>query len=95
MRLINVLTEADFGGMGNEVSSRSSSGPRWRENGTMTAATEIRIGGSYTHKLHGRCIVIRKNRNGYWIQTWGGPSGDKVYTFKGIAAEDLSRSPIE
>jgi hypothetical protein len=55
--------------------------------------TQITIGGSYTHTLHGNCIVLNQNKNGYWIQVWGGPCGDKLYTFKGIRAEDLkSRS---
>lgn len=58
-------------------------------------ATEIRIGGCYTHKLHGRCVVTYKNRGGYWIQVWGGISGDKVYTFKGVKEEDLSERKPE
>lgn len=52
-------------------------------------ATEIRVGGSYNHAIHGNCIVTLKNKNGFWIQVWGGPSGDKVYTFKGISASEL------
>lgn len=51
---------------------------------------EIRIGKCYQHTLHGSCVVTFHNRNGYWIQCWGGINGDKLYTFKGIRAEDLS-----
>ena len=53
-------------------------------------ATEIKIGGSYSHRVHGRCVVLCKNRRGYHIQVWGGISGDKLYIFKGISADDLS-----
>jgi hypothetical protein len=55
-----------------------------------TTMTEIKVGGSYKHTVHGNCIVIYQNRGGYWIQVWGGPCGDKKYTFKGIKATDLS-----
>jgi hypothetical protein len=50
---------------------------------------EIQIGGSYVHTLFGNCIVLYRNSRGYWIQCWGGPSGDKLYTHKGIKASDL------
>jgi hypothetical protein len=58
----------------------------------MTAMTDSLIGRTATHKLHGRCVVLYKNRNGYWISVWGGPRGDKLYTFKGIKAEDLEET---
>lgn len=56
----------------------------------MSVATEIRIGGCYAHKTHGSCVVTHHNSRGYWIQVWGGTCGDKLYTFKGIAGDDLS-----
>lgn len=53
-------------------------------------AKDIKIGRTYIHRLHGQCVVLRKNRLGYWIDCWGGINGDKLYTFKGIQAKDLS-----
>lgn len=54
---------------------------------------EVRIGGSYRHEgkyvSHGNCIVIGENRLGFKIQVWGGPNGDKVYTFSGIKHAEL------
>lgn len=55
-------------------------------------APTITIGRCYVHKLHGECVVVLKNRNGYWIQVWDGRSGDRLHTFKGIRAADLSPS---
>ena len=37
--------------------------------------TEIKVGGTYRHKLHGSCVVVRINREGCWIQVWGGING--------------------
>lgn len=54
---------------------------------------EVQIGRCYNHKGFGHCIVTHKNRNGFWVLCWGGPAGDKAYTFKGITAADLSPKP--
>ena len=53
-------------------------------------AAGIKIGWRYSHKTHGQCVVTHRNRAGFWIQVWGGISGDKLYTFKGIDGADLS-----
>lgn len=51
---------------------------------------EVQVGRCYNHTLFGHCIVTHKNKNGFWVSTWGGPTGDKHYTMKGVKAADLS-----
>ena len=51
---------------------------------------EVQVGRCYDHKGFGHVIVCRRTRNGFWVLTWGGPGGDKQYTFKGINAADLT-----
>ncbi len=53
-------------------------------------ASEIVIGQTYRHAVHGNCVVVYGNSRGFWIQVWGGISGDKLYTFKGVKPEELS-----
>jgi len=43
----------------------------------------------------GPCVVTHHNRRGYWISVWGGPCGDKLYTFKGIDAGDLRSREVD
>lgn len=50
---------------------------------------QVKVGGCYSHRTHGPCMVIYKNRNGFHISVWGGICGDKEYVFKGIKATDL------
>lgn len=51
---------------------------------------EIRIGSCYTHTVYGPCVVTHKTLKGYWVEIWGGPNMDQLYTFKGVSATDLS-----
>lgn len=53
-------------------------------------ANEVQIGRVYNHAGFGQCTVVLRNRRGFWIQVWGGPDGDKLYTFKEINAADLT-----